>query len=207
MDTSIETASGKVESSASFSDVLSNLDMVFMSTFEAQNGRLGLVADLLYIDLSKDVQTPLPLFGDGEVGATTTALSGYVLYRVTGKPTMVLDIGAGFRAFDMDVNLALGPGIAPGFSQSVGDSWIDPLIAARLAVPLDENWSLTGFADWGGSGGNDETWQVFGSFRYAINERWSSQIGYRHMQVSRTMGGRDITIKLGGPVIAVGFEF
>ncbi|MCX7288165.1 MAG: hypothetical protein NTW20_11580 [Rhodobacterales bacterium] len=207
MTTSIETGSGTIESESTASDALSNLDMVFMGTFAAQRDRWGFVGDLLYLDLSNEKRTPFGLYGSRSVGVTTTALSGYALYRVTTDPAIVFDIGAGFRAFDLDVNLALTPGLLDGFSQNVGGSWVDPLIAARVAVPLNDAWTLTGFVDWGGSGGDDETWQVFGSAKYEFNENWATQVGYRYMEISKKLDGRDITVDLGGPVIAVSYRF
>jgi opacity protein-like surface antigen len=207
MTTKIETGFGTIESETSGSDALSSLDMVFMGAFQAQRDRWGLVGDLLYLDLSNSKDTPLGLFGEANAEVTATAVSGYALYRVTTDPAIAFDIGAGFRAFDLDVDLALTPGIAPGLSQSVGGSWVDPLIAARVAVPLDEEWSLTGFADWGGSGGDDQTWQVFGSVKYAFNEKWSTQLGYRFMEISKELDGRDVSVDLGGPVLAVGLKF
>ncbi len=207
MTTSVETAAGTIESESSASDSLSSLDMVFMGTFAAQRDRWGFVADLLYLDLSNDKDTPLGLFGEASVGVSATAFSGYALYRVTTDPALAFDIGAGFRAFDLDVDLALSPGVAAGLSQSVGGSWVDPLIAARVAVPLNEEWSLTGFADWGGSGGDDETWQVFGSVKYAFNENWSTQVGYRYMEISKELSGRDVKVDLSGPVIGLSYRF
>jgi opacity protein-like surface antigen len=207
MTTSVETDAGTIESEASASDSLSNLDMAFMGTFGAQRGRWGFVGDLLYIDLSDSTDTPLGLFGNVDVEVTATTFSAYALYRVTSDPAVVFDIGAGFRAFDLGVDLELTPGSLLGRSQSVSDRWVDPLIAARLALPINEDWSLTGFADWGGTGGGDETWQVFGSVKYAFNDRWSTQLGYRYMDISKEIEGRKVSVDLGGPLLAVSYSF
>jgi hypothetical protein len=207
MTTAIETEFGTIESESSASDALSDIDMVFMGTFAAQRDRWGFVGDLLYIDLSNEQGTPLGLFGEARAEVSATAISGYALYRLTGDPAIAFDIGAGFRAFDLKVDLALTPGIESGLSQSVGDSWIDPLIAARVTVPLGEQWSLTGFADWGGSGGGEETWQIFGSAMYAINEKWSTQLGYRFMEISKELDGRNVSVDLGGPILAISYSF
>ena len=137
MTTAVETDFGTIESSSSGSDALSDLDFVFMGTLAAQNGRWGIATDLLYVSLSDTKDTPLPLFGEGTVAVKATALSAYALYRLTTDPALNFDIGAGFRAFDLEVDLSLSPGIAAGRTQSVGDTWIDPVIAARLEVPLD----------------------------------------------------------------------
>jgi hypothetical protein len=207
MNTEVETIAGSIETEASFSDILSNLDMVFMGSLEARRDRLGFVGDLVYLDLAAENETPLALFGDASVDVTATILSGYALYRVTSDQAAAVDIGAGFRSFDMDLDLAVSTGALPGFSQSVGGSWVDPLIAARVLVPVIDAWTLTGFADWGGSGGGEETWQVFGSAKYAINDKWSTQIGYRHMEISTELDGRDVDLEISGPVVAVAFKF
>ena len=207
MTTSVETGFGTIESESSGSDALSDLDFVFMGTFAAQQGRWGFVSDLLYVSLSDTKDTPLALFGEATVAVEATALSGYALYRLTTDPALNFDIGAGFRAFDLDVDLTLSPGIAPGASQRVGDTWIDPVIAARLEMPVDENWFLTGFADFGGTGGGDQTWQVFGSVGYAFSENWSAQVGYRYMDISKEIDGRDVSVDLGGPVIGMTYSF
>jgi hypothetical protein len=178
---------GTVEGESSASDALSNLDMVFIGPFGAQLGRWVVVADLLYLDLSNEKSTPLPRFGDASVKVTATALSGYALYRLMSDPAITFDSVGGFRAFDLDTKVAVGPGITAGFSQELDAGWVDPLIAARVAVPLDKNWTLTGFADWGGTAEGDQTWQKFRSIKYAINDRRSTQIGYRDMETSNEL--------------------
>lgn len=47
MTTSVETSVGTIESETSARDSPSDLDMAFMSTLGAQNGRWGFVGDLL----------------------------------------------------------------------------------------------------------------------------------------------------------------
>jgi hypothetical protein len=204
---SIGTDFGTVETEASISDVLENLDMVLMGSFVAQRDRLGFVADLLYLDLSAERDTPFAVFGGAEADIQSTIASGYALYRVTSDPAFAFDIGAGLRAFDVDIDLALTPGIAAGRSLNVGGSWVDPVLAARLTAPLDEDWSLLGFADWGGSGGGDQSWQVLGAVKYDFNDRWSTEIGYRFMAIDKDLDGQDVSLDLGGPIVAFGLRF
>jgi opacity protein-like surface antigen len=207
MTTAVDTRFGTIESSSSGSDVLEDLDFVFMGTFAAQNGRWGIATDLLYVSLSDTKDTPLALYGEGTVAVKATAFSTYALYRLTTDPSLNFDIGPGFRAFDLEVDVSLSPGLAAAETETVGDTWIDPLIAARLEVPLDESWFLNGFADFGGTGGGDRTWQVFGSVGYAFSEAWSAQAGYRYMDISKRIDGRDVSIDLGGPIIGMTYRF
>ena len=207
MTTAVDTRFGTIESSSSASDALADLDFVFMGTVAAQNGRWGITTDLLYLSLSDTKDTPLPLFGEGTVAVKATAVSAYALYRLTTDPALNFDVGAGVRAFDLEVDISLSPGVAPGETQSVGDAWIDPVIAARLEVLINDNWFLTGFADFGGTGSGDQTWQIFGSVGYAFSEKWSAQAGYRYMDISKKIDGRDVSVDLGGPIIAMTYRF
>lgn len=205
--TSVDTRFGTFEGDVSPSDALSALDMAFMGSFAAQHGRWGFIGDLLYSDMSASQDTPFALYGEGEAGVKLTALSGYALYRVSNDPSLQFDVGAGFRSFDVDVDVSLSPGTRPAASQSIGGNWTNALVAARLAVPLDENWSLTGFADWGGTGSGDNTWQVYAGLGYAFNDRWSTQMGYRYMEFDREFDGNEVSIDMSGLVLAVTYSF
>jgi hypothetical protein len=205
---SVDTKVGTVEGEASASDALQNLDMAFMGTFAAQNNRLGFVADLLYTDLSSTQPTPFgALFGEATVNEKVTALSGYALYRVTQDPAFVFDIGAGFRTFDMNVDVDLTAGKNPATTQSLSENWTDPLIAARVYVPISEKWFLDGFADYGGSGSGNDTWQVYGGVGYAFNEKWSTQLGYRVMNISKEVDNREVSLDLSGALFAFTYSF
>lgn len=115
----------------------------------------------------------------------------------------MLDIGAGFRAFAPDVDLTLSPGSLAGVSQDLSSPSIDPPIAGRLVLPISEDRALTGFADWGGTGGGGETWQAFGSVTYAFAENWSTLLGYLYIDISKEIDGREVAVGLSGPVLAV----
>lgn len=188
-------------------NALSDLNMAFMGTFTAQRDRLVFMGDVLYADLSSSQTTPFALYGDSTVDVEVAAVSGYVLYRVTNDPKVRLDVGGGFRNFDVTLGFSLSPGVLPGASRQWTDSWTDPLVAARLTVPIDDRWFLLGFADFGGTGSDNETWQVYAGAGYNFNDRWSAQLGYRHMDVSRVIDDSDVSIGLGGPVFAVSYSF
>jgi opacity protein-like surface antigen len=207
MSVTMDTDFGTIQSETSGSDALAALDMAFMGTFAAQNGRLGFVGDLLYTDLSNTEDTPGAAFGSVGVAVKLTALSGYVLYRVSSDPKVQFDVGGGFRNFDIEADANLTDGLLSGGSRSLDTNWTDPLIAARLSVPLDDKWFLMGFADFGGTSADDQTWQVYGGVGYAFDDRWSTQLGYRYMDISKEVNGKDLSIGLSGPTIALSYSF
>lgn len=190
MSASTQTRFGTLDSDVSGSDALSDLDMAFMGTFEAQRGKWGVIGDLLYVDLSASQDTPFGrLFSDAETKVKTMALSDYVTYRVYEDPKVAVDLGGGFRAFGVDLDISLNPGTRQGVSSSASENWVDPLIAGRVIVPFNEKWFATAFADLGGTGSDDMTWQAFASVGYRFNERWSTQLGYRYMDIEKPIGG------------------
>jgi hypothetical protein len=207
LSASVDTRFGTVDADVSAADALENLDMAFMASFGAQNGRWGFAADLLYTDISATQPTPFALYGDATVKQTLTALSGYVLYRVSQDPAFVLDLGGGFRTFDLDIDVSLSDGLAKAASESISRSWTDPVIAARMNVPVNEKWFIEGFADWGGTGSGDETWQIYGGVGYRISEDWSTQVGYRTMNISKDVDDREVSADMSGALIAFSYSF
>jgi len=198
---------GTVQSDIPAKDVLSALDMAFFGAFTAQNGPMGFAGDVVYSDLSRSKAKPGPLFGDGTIATQLTTVSGYGLYRVTSDPQVDVDLGAGLRYINLEGTASLSSGLVGGVSESVGGDWVDPLVAARVSVKLNDQWRLKGFADLGGTGSGDESWQFYGGATYSINDRWSTDIGYRYMEINNDLKGRDISVDLSGPLVGFTFSF
>lgn len=207
--TSVETARGKVEVDKSSSDVLSKLDFAFMGAFEARNGRWGLIADLFYADLSQSSATPLGLlFSRARVETEAKALSAYAAYRIHEDARVSVDLMAGLRVNSVDIDLSLSPGLLPGQSFGIGETWVDPLIGGRLRFAITDHWFATAFADVGGVDvGSDFTWQVFASLGYQFNERWSVQGGWRHVSIDKEIDGRDVETDFSGPLLGFTLRF
>ena len=211
MDASVDTRFGELESSGSGSDALSALDMAFMGAFQARRGKWGLAADLLYTDLSNSQNTEFGLvFTDLEVDLKLTALSAYATYRVYETPAVAIDVGGGLRAFGMKIDTTLNSAAAAVSDRDldVDTSWVDPLIVARVIAPFGDKWFGTAYADAGGYVTQDSsTWQVVGTVGYRFNERWSTQLGYRYMNIEKEINDNDVSVDLYGPLVAVSISF
>ncbi len=209
IESSVETPLGTVGVDLSSSDVLSNLDFAFMGTFEARNGRWGLIADTFYADLSHSRATPLGvLFTQGRIDTTAKALSAYAAYRVSDSERLAVDLMGGLRVSALDVDLSLSPGALPGQSIGVSETWVDPVIGGRARVAIGGNWFATAFADVGGFGGDsDSTWQVFASIGYQFDERWSFQGGWRYFSAEKEIDGVDVETEFDGPLIGLTLRF
>lgn len=209
MTNKLHTQFGTVESEASGSDALSNLDFVFMAALEARHGRWGLVGDLLYADLSSEADTPLGgLWGSVETEVKGTAFSGYALWRAVETSNLAVDVGGGFRAYSLEVDTTLRPGLRPQLDFDLSDDWVDPLIAVRGIATFNEHWFANAVLDAGGfDGENDSSWQALASLGYAFNDRWSVRAGWRYLDIQKEMDGLDFETELNGPIIGVGIRF
>jgi opacity protein-like surface antigen len=211
LDASVGTEFGTVETDLSFSDVWDMLDMAFFGTFEARKGQLGFIVDLNYTDLSTTNPTPAgAAFSSATIDTTLTILSGYATWRVSDTAAAKVDLAGGFRAYDLQLDVALAAGAQPAQSFSEGDRWIDPLVGARVIVPFAENWYATGVADIGGFGIGDASelsYQALVTVGYRFNDTWSVQGGYRYIGIDKTLNGRDVTLDLSGPLLGVTARF
>lgn len=201
-----KTGVGGNEGTLSFSDALENLDMAFMAAFSATKGRLSFIADYMLTDLSFSSSVPGPSFSGARLSAKTQILTGVGLYNVYEENGTAIDLGGGFRWFDTDTTLNLRAGDLPAASRTENDSWVDPIVAARLRKQFNEQWSGTAVVDYGGV--NDrETWQVLLTANYEFRENWVARFGYRYINVDNDEDGQDYTFEQSGPVIGIAYKF
>jgi hypothetical protein len=207
--TSIESGLGALEADASIRDVVSATKFALMGIFEARRGRWGVMADLLYADLAERKPTPFgTLFANATVRTELRIATGYAAFRLHEDANTSLDLLGGFRAADAGLDVTLSSGVLPRRRLDLGDSWVDPVAGGRLIVELDELWSIMALADFGGNhGGAVRTWQTAAIVGYRLNDRWTAHAGWRRMFFEREMGGRDVEIDLGGPMVGLTVTF
>jgi hypothetical protein len=73
---------------------------------------------------------------------------------------------------------------------SGSESWIDPLVGFRGRLNLTDKFYLAARGDIGGFGvGSELAWNVFGSLGYQWTERFSTELGYRHLSMDYNNNG------------------
>ena len=209
------------------SDLLDVLSFAFSARMEAWKGDFGLILDGMYISLDADgtIVTPGPLALNIGVDVDVEQFYLDVLggYRVIHRPydadgnMWSLDLTGGIRynylKQEVDVSVSGGPG--PGAATTLGGSetWVDPMLGARVAVALNERWAVGARGDIGGFGISDTdlTWSVTGGFDYRPWERTSLKFGWRAYSIdySTTLsdGAFAYDIFEHGPYVAVTFRF
>lgn len=202
-----ETTVGNVSSTLSFKDALDNLDMAFMGSLEARNGRWGILGDYMLTDLSFGNSVSGQSFDTINTSLKTQILSAYAAYRVYEDQTLDLDLAAGARWFKTDTQLRLLSGPAEVGRADANESWVDPVVGVRANVALSDRWSGTVFADYGGFRSDSETWQVLVTADFAMSPAWTLRAGYRLLSVDHDINGRDFKFKQSGPILGATFRF
>lgn len=208
----LETPFGAVETELSFGDIWDDLNIAAFAAFEARNGRWALVTDLNYASLTSGQDTPVGIaFDSVDVDTRLTVLSALAAYAIVDRDDLRVDLAGGVRYYDLDIDVALNAAAAANDrAAAFSESWVDPVVGARMRADLSDAWFVDGFADVGGFGlGNasDLSWQVFGGAGYRFNATWSLRAGYRYLSVDKDIDGRDTRLELYGPVVGVTARF
>ncbi len=202
------TARGfSASSSQSFGEILSNLDAGLMILGDARYGRWGLLADVDYAKLTADGGRPGPLLGQPSI--TTRSITATVDggYRFIDSESVKLDGLLGVRIFSINSTISFSGGQLPPLSDSSGTTWADPLLGARVILPIGGGFFANALADIGGGVAGDLTWQAYGGLGYNINKTFAAYLGYRYLAYDHSIGRLAIDSSEQGPLIGVGIRF
>jgi hypothetical protein len=190
---------------ASFSELWDALDIGGMLAIEGRKGTWGFVLDAIYLDFGGEEPAPDPAFGNviGELKQQYYTAAG-TCRVIQGK--VDLDVLAGTRFTNMDVDLRLEGGVAAGRRASRGTDWWDGIVGGRVRYHPTEHWTITGYLD-AGLGGSDLTWQFAGGANYAFNKTISLGFGYRLLDQDYDEPEFQYDAMLAGPFVGVRFGF
>ena len=194
---------------ADFGDILETLKFSFMGLFEARRQNFSLVFDLMYINQQQGVPVPdNGAFTGGSSRLKTTEASAIGLFTLLEQPGGRFELGGGLRAWRMTTEINLDSGLLPGRSADETTSWVDPIIAARGSLRLNDRLSLTGYGDIGGFGvGSELTWQVMATLDWRFSDTFSASLGYRWIQIDYEAGRAKIDLDMSGPIIGASLRF
>jgi len=178
---------------SSFGDIMKHFDSGLMAAAEARKGLWTLAFDGVYFRL-KD-QGTRSWQGPGGIGSATGDLDATVTqgvyqlavaYRTLDAVTKVDVFGAGrYTRLGTDLNLVTTTGpLLPGGTRSASGSanWLDPVIGARVLIPIAEHWTFMGYADVGGFGvGSKITYQGIAGANWEFAKSFTAKFGYRYM--------------------------
>jgi hypothetical protein len=194
---------------ADFGDIFGTMKFSFMGLAEARRGRFSIILDTLYLNLEQGVPVPgLGAYSGGSARTQSAQVSAIALYSVVDEGAGRIDLGGGIRGWWIDTELRLDAGLLPAQTQSSSTSWVDPVIAARGIVRLNDRLSLTAYGDVGGFGvGSELTWQVFATLDYQVTPSVSVSGGFRWIHIDYDKGSSDISLDMAGPIIGASIRF
>lgn len=188
------------------SDILDNLNMIFMGGYEGRCGKWSVLADAVYMDVGNTANTAF----SGGTAAVNLDIQSWVLhggvgYELVQTTQATLGVLGGVRYLSLDtaVNTALD-GASVGM-RSGSDSLIDGIIGIRGQVRLSDNWFLPYYADIG-AGGSDLSYQLFAAIGYRFG--WGDiKLGYRYLKFELDDDKVMQDLQLSGPLLGLGFRF
>ena len=206
--------------------LLDNLNLAFMGTLDAHNGRWGLFTDLIYMDVdgSKSgtqsftiggAAVPANLTGQVDLNLSSTVWTIAGEYRIAYDPQWQWDLVAGARMLSVEPELSWGfqgnlsalrlPGRAGTTSRSV-TNW-DAIIGVKGGYRFGANqaWYLPLYFDIG-TGDSEVTWQVAAGIGY--NFPWGGLVAmwrYLDYELDDDQTVRDLSFS--GPMIGAQFHW
>ena len=172
-----------------FSKILDNLKMGGMLNYVGRGSQWVTGVDVIYMKLGSDVATPNTGVTLAEVKLKQWLFEADGGYRVT--PWM--DALIGLRVPVLEAEIFPDRDNANVSEKSSTQSWVAPLIGARIMLPITPRLTVIGRGDLGGFGlgGTNNTWQGAGYLSYGFGKGWSATLGYRAINAdyaTRTAG-------------------
>jgi hypothetical protein len=206
------------------SDLINNLKMTFMGTFDARHGRWGFFTDVLYVDLGRrhtnvhdftigDVGIPADTTSDVSIDMKTWIVNAAGEYRVLGEQGgSTLDAVMGVRYVSFKERLewnftgSLGslPEAARTGDQQISINVVDGIVGVKGQLRGDGNWMMPFYLDVG-TGSAQFTWQ--GAIGLAYMFHWG-ELGllYRYIDF-RFNSSKLQNLTIAGPMVAATFRW
>jgi len=200
-----------------FKDLLDNLEMAFMGSFEARKNKWLMFTDLIYLDVSAGQSSDFSIPVGPGIPVEATAdldLEGLVVHLAGGynfynENNSTVDLIGGLRYLDIDTEVFLGlESVGPGQSMTIeqGDTVWDAIVGVKGQLGLSERWFIPYYLDIG-AGDSDFTWQATAgiSFRAA---KWADvALVYRHLEWDMGSGSLLNDISFSGPAFGAIFRW
>jgi len=198
------TAGGRsVEFDESFSDVLEDLNSAFFLAGYARKGRLVLLGDFSYVNLSQEGVVPPDIRARGSLRQFSLTLA--VGYQAVVKKQNILDVLVGFRSWLLEPAVEAANG---GIDASREKSFTDIVFATRRNVRISDDWSLLLYADFGVFRvGSNATRQFVGAVSYRADRDFFLSLGYRELSVDYRQNGARVDARLSGPIVGATWRF
>jgi hypothetical protein len=178
-----------------------------MANYRGESPKFAVTADVMYTALGTEVDGPA-----GFATAKIEAKEWLVTATANWRPTPILDVFAGLRLTSLTDTLTLTPDRGSERSAKLSETWVDPIVGARVKAPIGKGWSLEGYGDIGGFGvGSDFTWMLQARVNWQASKKVGFGLGYRALYQDYSTGsGLDFfswNVTTQGPLATVNVSF
>ena len=185
------------------SKIFENLQFGAMANYRGEAPKWAVAADVVYMGLGAT--------GTGDGGRVTAEVDmDEWLVEATGsyRFTPVFEVVGGARYTSLSTKIELRTSAATRTSKASAD-WVDPLVGARLALPLSEAFAFTFRGMFGGFGvGCDFTWDVDARLKWRASKSVTLSVGYRYLdQDYEKDGGFKWDVVSQGPLAGASLTF
>ena len=192
-------------------DALRVFKFALMGAAEARKGRLIFAGDLVWAHLKGSEGLSIrnrPEFRSVTLDTRSTTVTALGGYRVVETGPVIIDGLVGARLNIQDQALFYSGPLVQA-SASLKKTWVDPIAATRIFVPLGGKFSVSGYGDVGGFGiGSSFTWQAIGTANYQVNHRMRAGIGWRYFKVNyEDSDGFVYKVAQSGPLVTLRTDF
>ena len=200
-----------IELDANAGDIFSHLQIGGMVFLEARNDRWAITSDLFFANLEQEAK-PGTIVVSGKESARQFEWEMAGFYRLA--PFLELGVGGRLNNIESDIDLVRNDlqNEEKSQSASLSNTWIDPIIIARISTDIGEKWNLEFRSDLGGFNiGSRLTWQLQGFAGYRLSELFQIYAGYRINSINYDKGTGDdrfrYDVRMFGPIIKFRFNF
>jgi hypothetical protein len=170
---------------ASAIDILSNFRFGLMGVADLRYKRVVAPIDMFWVRLGDDktLSNLGPSGTTADVRITQTFITPKIGYRLVDREKLKVDALTGFRYWHLGQKLSFDPSrLGLDFTQSA--NWVDPLVGARIQMPLSPKVALSLGGDVGGWGtGSELEYQMVAMLGYRIKPKCTLQFGWRYLSV------------------------
>ena len=163
-----------------FDEIMENLQGAVIIHTEVWKSGWGVMGDLIWMGIGKDLDTPGPLPLVLDVQVDQFIIEGFVAHRFA-RPGRQLDLFAGVRVWDISIDLELEE---TDRAQTFGDTWVDPVVGGRVLQDVSEAMFLSARGDIGGFGaGSEFSWNLQGGIGYEAYDWLDLVLQYKALWV------------------------
>jgi hypothetical protein len=216
------TAPGGGEFDIQSDDLVRNTELAGMAAIEAQKGRIGFFADLIYMDVGDEItgsttlgqgSVPLPpgVTADAALDIEATVFTIAANFRVVSTERNTVDAFAGVRTLwaegTLDATLRSPAGPISSAASTAEDDVLDAIIGVKGKVNLGDTgvWFLPYYIDVG-TGDSDRTTQAALGFGRSL--RWGEVFGtYRYIDYDFNDDSLLSGLDMSGPAIGISYHF